>query len=209
MSVTRELSSTSEGLELTTKGIWNVAPPSECKDVACLKVHPGGQLQFLAYNFGRHPGLTFSIWFKPISTSSNNSKIFDFSDSAAQYGILLGQHAATDQVLFGVTNAGIEWQWKSPAGLWSAGVWRHIVWTLTPALSMAERPTWAIYFDGVLWTTFISGYPAETELSFNYLGNDRAASGQFVGYLDSLYIFPEVMGDHEAKSLFKVSINQV
>jgi hypothetical protein len=194
------------GIELMTKGIRRVAPRAECKDLSCLKVSHGTYLQFPTYNFGREFGLTFSIWFRPASNSSNHSRLFDFSDSAGQNGILLGQFADTDTMLFSVKNAGTVWEWKSPRGMWKAGVWRHVVWSFAAAFSVAERPMWAVYFDGYLWSNFVSAYPADVELDLNYLGRaSMGTQGQFVGYLDSLYIFPETMTGRDAKSLFQVS----
>ncbi len=66
---------------------------------------------------------------------------------------------------------------------------------------------WTIYLDGALWANFPAVYPADVLLDRNYIGRSNGTdSGQYVGYMDSFFLFTDVIGPIEARGLFEVSL---
>jgi hypothetical protein len=83
------------------------------------------------------------------------------------------------------------------------GVWTHLVWTITRSAPTATTGTHRAYINGVLKYS-VSGNFAKSICTTNYIGKSNfAADAGYVGSVDSLGIYPWVLGPLEATAVFE------
>ena len=84
-----------------------------------------------------------------------------------------------------------------------AGVWTHVVWTISRSTPTATTGTHKAYINGVLKHT-ASGNFARIVCTSNYIAKSNfAADAGYVGSTDSLGIYPWVLGLSEATAVFE------
>ena len=196
--------------QLTASGITAVSGVSECKDQSCVATGSNAYLQLPATNFGQYAGLTFALWFKAKAESGAGSTLLDFGNGASGDGIKVARGGETDQVSFTVRfTTAAQTRTSSVSGVWQANVWRHLVWTLAPT-ETGTGATWKIYVDGGLAATVTDGaYPSDASYTQNYVGKGSGAGdGAFVGYMDSLIIFPGALSEDFVRFVLQVCSRQ-
>ncbi len=83
------------------------------------------------------------------------------------------------------------------------GVWTHLVWTITRSGPTATTGTHRVYMNGVLKYS-ASGNFARVLCTTNYIGKSNfAADAGYVGSVDSIGIYPWVLGPLEATTVFE------
>ena len=191
--------------KVAAMGIRAVSPTSECKDQTCVALASNAYLSLQTVNFGQYGGLTFAFWFKAKSESGAGSTVLDFGRGANADNIVVARKGDTDQMSFTVrvTSAGVAMT-TSVSGVWQANVWRHVVWTLAPT-GTGTGATWRVYVDGVLGAVADGAYPVNADLTQNYIGKGSGAlDAAFVGYMDSLVMFPDAMSEDYVQVVFQV-----
>ncbi len=181
---------------------------TDCRDLQCLQLSEGAYLKFPAHNFGRYVGLSFSLWFKPSDGAGSFNTILDFGndDSAPRNNIVISRHAGEADLVLQVFVAG-EKSEILVRQTWQAGVWRHIVWTLSPTSSYNSlHAAWKVYVDGAFVADKLGYYPVSRELQLNYIGksNFEGRSG-FSGHLDTFVMYRKAISADEARGLSIVS----
>ena len=84
-----------------------------------------------------------------------------------------------------------------------AGVWTHVVWTISRDTPTAATGKHRAYIDGVLRLS-VSGNFARVVCTSNYIAKSNfAADAGYVGSIDSLGIYPWVLGLSEATAVFE------
>ncbi len=181
--------------------------PNQCKDLSCVKLAAGSYLKLPVHNFGRYAGLTFSLWFKPLDTAGSGARLFDFGSGAEVNNIYIAREGATSSTRFQVLRTGKRGLFVVAPNTWTASIWRHIVWTLTPTSSVPFMDaTWSIFIDGKFVADKVAYYPPDANLTWNYIGkSSRDSDGAFAGYLDSFHIYPAALSFNEARALSWVS----
>jgi hypothetical protein len=199
------------GMNLSAIGFIDVAPATDCKDLSCLNFLAGSFLKLPTFNFGQQVGLSFSLWFKPtVGTNEEMATILDIGGGIYQNNIIIRRDGSSDTMLFSVyrtvnTTVTLS-ECRSIPGVWLAGEWRHLVWSMSRESTASQRGAWYIYFDGILTTSTYGLYPADVAMTSGIIGKGNSAENRgFAGYMDSFYIFPAALNADEALSLYTVS----
>jgi hypothetical protein len=189
---------------LTPMGVsGSVANASYCKDLSCAYFPSGSYYTLPSFNFGASPGLTFSVWFKPM-TDSNYARVFDFGNGTNSFNIVISRQQRSDiLLLLLVSPAGNEYA-RIP-GAWKLNEWRHLVWTLERVES-STASWWSVYVDGMLAIKVLAKHPVDGTLVSNLVGKSNwVADGPFAGYMDSFYMIPSAIGWNDVRSFYAVS----
>ncbi len=205
---------TASSMDLSANGISRLAPATECKVGQCVllpNTATGGFFNVPAYNYGQHPGLTVSLWFKPMPTSGSWARIIDFGPSTHDKNWLLARHSSFGGFQFNVRrpgNADTYALMTQSSSSWVENRWQHIVWSLKPTSATKDMADWVIYLDGVKTYTWTGYYPANELMQASQIGRAGTAgeaSTKTVGYMDSFMVFPFDVTDVEAWLLYTVS----
>ena len=192
---------------LAASGMNAVSPTSECKDQGCVATASNEYLLLPDHRYGWYAGLTLAMWFKPKAESGAGSTLMELGNGADKDGIKVARNGETDQVSLTVrlANGEVASTWSSGGGVWQPDVWKHLCWTLAPAAATGTAATWKMYVDGALVAQVAGAYPADGVYTQNYLGRGSGAGdGAFVGYLDSLVMFPDAISDDYVLFIFQV-----
>jgi hypothetical protein len=180
-----------------------LASASSCKFFTCVQFAGQSFLQAPAINLGKHPGLSFSVWYRP--SADAKTKLFEFSDGEDQNNIYLGK-SASEGLIAGVhrNDRQTDTAATRPGG-WVTGAWSHVVWTLRT--NDRVQSLWNIWLDGVALLTDQAGlYPSDALLTSNFIGTGSwAADTPFSGHMDSFYIFSKSLTQAEAIALYQVA----
>ena len=166
-----------------------------------------GYLKLPSLNFGEHPALSFSVWFKASGASGASARILDIGSVSDNHHIIMSQLGNTSKMLFSVQRSNSDSSvYHSPNGTWLPDLWRHVVWTFVPKTALRDIATWRIYMDQTLLTVFDGYYPANQNFTSAFIGKSNYANdGAFVGYIDSLMVFSIPLTQNEVRILAAVS----
>jgi hypothetical protein len=213
------------GFDLTSSGEMSLATASTCVDSTCAYFSGNGYLNVPSQNFGQFSGLTIAVWIKPASTSGANAAVFNFghvqestittpaglsATVTSSYSFTLTRDQDSTRLKFTVKGP-LDLEGGSSAlvsGGWEAGVWKHVVWSLSsqPATPAGiTLSTWNIYINGLRATTFAGSYPANLVYTMNYIGKGVAAADSYVGHMDSFYIIATATNAAQARAIYMVS----
>jgi hypothetical protein len=111
---------TATGMSLSPRGMV-MGTREECMDGICPKFRTGFNfLAVPAYDFSIHPGLTFSVWFKPTGCSGDWCRVFDMRDPDSTMNVQLLRQQSLSYFYVQVRRPG---QSTSPALYSAAGTW--------------------------------------------------------------------------------------
>ena len=80
-------------------------------------------------------------------------------------------------------------------------VWRHVVWTISPA------GIWAVYINGVVvWSASGQPYPNAISRSLNYIGKSNWNDPYFTGAIDAFKIYNYVLVAADCAALYSGKI---
>ena len=197
-------SSAGPGLDLSSFGVTDLTPSSDCKDGTCVRLSQGKYLRVPSHNFGQYNGLSVSLWFKPLESATIGGRLFDFG-SAAEINNMYITHN-TDGLWFIVRslNGGpADFSTYVTTTGWQVGSWTHLVWVLMPSR------TWKIFINGELAATVANvNFVADATLTASYIGwSNWAGETGFNGYMDSFMIFATALSDQEARGLYTVGFS--
>ena len=82
------------------------------------------------------------------------------------------------------------------------GVWTHVVWTITRSAPSSTTATHRAYINGVLKTPIV-GKLATVLCTANYVAKSNFPDAGYVGSIDSLAIYPWILGLSEVKAVFE------
>ncbi len=82
------------------------------------------------------------------------------------------------------------------------GVWTHVVWTITRSAPTATTATHRAYINGVLTAT-VDGKLATVVCTANYVAKSNFPDAGYVGSIDSLAVYPWVLGLSEVTAVFE------
>ena len=163
-----------------------------------LSTASGQYVQIPSFSTG-NTGLSFSIWFKTTSLTSDWGCVFDMgngyvSDNIVMFvyggnlGVCVYSGSSAEYPLNVVSNVG-------------DGLWRHVVWTMDPS------GTWVVYENGVqVWTAGSLYYPSSISRKLNYLGKSNwGRQYVFDGSISDFRMYSYVMSAGAVKSLYKSS----
>jgi hypothetical protein len=83
-----------------------------------------------------------------------------------------------------------------------AGVWTHVVWTISRSTPTATTGTHRAYINGALKVS-ASGNFARVVCTSNYIAKSNFPDAGYVGSIDSLAIYPWVLGALQATAVFE------
>jgi len=198
-------------LELMASGISGLTPAKLCKERSCISIEEGAYFTVPAHNFGQYSGLTFSVWFKPCAACGSNAKIFDFGNGFTDQNgqrIYISRNAATQGIKFVVVRGGQPEEFAVDEGVWVSNVWRHLMWTLSPASVPSAK--WTVCIDGVRIGMKQALYVVNGDLHLNYIGKSNVATdGSYAGFLDSFLIFPEALNAMVVSDMMQVRFHRL
>ncbi len=90
------------------------------------------------------------------------------------------------------------------SGSWVDDEWRHVTWASVK--TTATDAAWDIYINGVRSGSKTGKWPTVAAMATSYIGKSTAeADSQYVGFLDSLLVFPAALEATHALGLAQVS----
>jgi hypothetical protein len=149
-------------------------------------------------NFISPNGMSFSLWIKSNSTSSNTVIFYFGSANAADYiDIFINSNSISCKVYN--TNSLNSTVSLSP--VYNNNIWRHVVWTLGYSSSNTSR--WNIYIDGIMLSdTSNNYYPISTTAkTISRLGSD-GGSFYYNGWIDDFRVYQRVLNQLEVTQLY-------
>jgi hypothetical protein len=82
------------------------------------------------------------------------------------------------------------------------GEWTHVVWTITRSAPTATTATHRAYINGVLKLTAYGNLAREL-CTANYVAKSNFPDPGYVGSIDSLAVYPWVLGPSEVTAVFE------
>ena len=159
-------------------------------------------------------GLSFSFWFKPTGTSTEQGRIFDFGNGQQNENVIvwkaLTAHAypsfyvtsgttSANNFSVGLTNWTTFFSTTTP-------VWKHVVWTLTYSTGLTS--TWNAYLDksryGGADLTTVGRYPTDIVRTSNLIGksNWTADTGILFGNITGFRIYTTVLTQANVDAIY-------
>jgi hypothetical protein len=190
------------GMNLTLVGNVVQAPVENCRVGTCAQFSNAGYFRFNTFNWGQHPGLTFSVWFKPLAAAGDYfARIVDVDVA------FIARYADTTNMEFTTRalQAGGSYTYNSfytTGGEWQVGVWKHTAMTLNSAGNHM-----VIYFNGQQAYSTVKPYPQSRDIYPAYIGEGmfQDNNGHFTGYMDELFVFNYALKPAEVLALYNVS----
>jgi hypothetical protein len=149
-------------------------------------------------NFISPNGMTFSLWIKSNSTSSN-AAIFYLANSDTDYiGLFIN---GSNSISCKVYNTNTLNSTVALSTNYNNNIWCHVVWTLGYSSSNTSR--WNIYIDGIMVSdTYINYYPIiSTPKTTSRLGSD-GGSIYYNGWIDDFRVYQRVLNQLEITQLY-------
>jgi hypothetical protein len=200
------LLSETQGFELKSTSISDIASSKECVDGGCLSVPKDGFVQMATHNFGQYTGITIAFWFKPTTASGSDARVIEFSRGVDVDTVMIARKGTTEDMQLSVrlSTQGLVSTCTS-TGTWQSNLWKHVAWTLTPFVSNSSA-LWDVYVDGICTIASYPGlYPINADFTSNYFGKSNVASvGGFVGYIDSFFLYQSVVSSDQILAISKV-----
>jgi hypothetical protein len=198
-------SGNSSGMNVVSYGITSLASAINCVDGSCVNFMLGSYLELPMRDFGLYKGTSFSFWFKPMSGCGANARLLAFGNSFND-SMLIGRSVQSQKLEFIVRRPNMQAAvYVAEDNTWQESVWKHIIWTILPLTSARDSAVWEIYINGTLAAAVDGLFPTSYANAFvgKGISNDDAP---FVGYMDSLTVFPDALSDNEIRLVYEVSV---
>jgi hypothetical protein len=143
-------------------------------------------------------GISYSLWFRGLSTTSNYFGLFIFSGSGYLNNHYIRRNAGTNNLEFGLWGGDYTLYATSGTNYWN-GNWYHIVWTIT------KTGVWTIYINGVnLNVSVTKSFNNITYTDINkQIGQyDNINNLYFYGNIDDFRIYSIILTSSQVNELY-------
>jgi hypothetical protein len=157
------------------------------------------------YNIWNNKGITFSCWFKILTTSETNCKIFSFGYNLENdyFNNQISVSNFNKKILFMIISAGNYIELYETPSDYVDNEWHFLSW------SIDITGNWKIYLDNVLQETNIQRPITNFTLTSRYIGYDNVGfSIIYKGNIDDFRIYDRVLSVLEVEKLYNTQYIQ-
>jgi len=155
------------------------------------------------YTIWNGNGITFSIWFRCLTTSGSWARIFDFADgsgSTATNWFMISRNATNNTITFEIAINSVRTTYTTTTN-YVDNKWHHVIW------SISSTGVWMIYLDNISINPSITRTIPNITWTKQYIGKSGfTADGSYLGDFHDFRIYNTVLSQTNIANIYYSSV---